>query len=80
MCGFCVEKSDHHCVWVNQCVGLHNYKYFLTFLFLHTVICVYGVWCGYQILMHIVEKDRLMEQVFTTVTGERFQADKWVVF
>lgn len=47
MCGFCVEKFDHHCVWINQCVGLHNYKYFLSFLFLHAVICTYGVFAGY---------------------------------
>lgn len=47
MCGFCVEKLDHHCVWINQCVGLHNYKYFLSFLFLHALLCTYGSIAGY---------------------------------
>ena len=32
LCGYCVAKFDHHCVWINQCVGLDNYKYFLSFL------------------------------------------------
>jgi palmitoyltransferase ZDHHC4 len=44
MCGFCVPTSDHHCVWLNQCVGEHNYKYFLLFLIYHTVFFAYASW------------------------------------
>uniref|UniRef100_UPI00358EFB63 palmitoyltransferase ZDHHC7-like isoform X2 n=1 Tax=Myxine glutinosa TaxID=7769 RepID=UPI00358EFB63 len=42
VCGRCVRKMDHHCPWINNCVGELNQRHFIQFLFYTALCCVYS--------------------------------------
>ncbi|XP_067158063.1 palmitoyltransferase ZDHHC23 isoform X2 [Apteryx mantelli] len=43
LCGRCVRRLDHHCVWINSCVGEQNHQAFILALSFFMLTSLYGI-------------------------------------
>ncbi|KAI9836485.1 MAG: palmitoyltransferase swf1 [Thelocarpon superellum] len=50
ICKRCISRDDHHCVWINNCVGGGNHHYFLLVLLSTSVLATYAA-CVTQALL-----------------------------
>lgn len=72
---------DHHCIWLNQCVGERNYRYFMTFLFVNSVTLLYYSYALALVLLSEVYRRDLFNASFVNrTTRQQYKATYWMIF
>ncbi|MBW0496689.1 hypothetical protein O181_036404 [Austropuccinia psidii MF-1] len=46
LCDCCIDSIDHHCSYLNNCIGSRNYRTFFTFLITSTIDLMIMIGCG----------------------------------
>lgn len=70
VCRTCILKMDHHCPWIYNCVGYHNYKYFFLVL-LYSVIDLHCIfWWMLESVIKSWEEETPFHKMFFLLYGE----------
>lgn len=57
VCKKCIRHYDHHCVWLNSCIGKTNHKVFIVFLVALIISNIFSLYfCVYDIYSNHINK------------------------
>mmetsp|Transcript_96240 Transcript_96240/g.170914 ORF Transcript_96240/g.170914 Transcript_96240/m.170914 type:complete len:341 (+) Transcript_96240:125-1147(+) len=57
-CENCIERFDHHCPWLGNCIGKRNYRLFYAFLAVTSVLNVFVLTTSVLHLVFLVEESQ----------------------
>lgn len=63
-----IEYEDHHCIWLNNCVGKRNYRSFFTFIVTCVILCIFVIVFDIYHLLFIARNHK--EQGFSFVASQ----------
>ena len=60
ICNRCVERFDHHCPWVNNCVGINNHAYFYLYVITQAIYLAATTIMALSNITLLISKDTLI--------------------
>lgn len=49
-CQHCVRRYDHHCPWIENCVGEKNHRWFVLYLAIQLIVLVWAFHMAWYVL------------------------------
>jgi len=68
-CNRCTYKFDHHCKWLNNCIGYDNYSYFIMSCISYTFYLVFSNIIFHLLLIGPINSDIVTAPIYVGLVG-----------